>query len=68
MSERTHTGRVLMWDHGLTEAYHTLWDIKNQYLESDTLRVQCYNAITSLRALMDSFGIPVPERSDGVPR
>lgn len=52
----------------LTEAYHTLFDIKDATQPgtgNGKLRYDCYEAIAALGKVMRTLGHPVPERFDG---
>lgn len=49
----------------LTEAYHTIFDIKDTMVPSDDGWYQTYETLASLARLMKGLGITVPERFDG---
>lgn len=49
----------------LTEAFHSIYDAKDANLSNETVRVQAYDALAALAALMQTLNVPVPRRFDG---
>ena len=51
-------------DEPLVEAYHAIYDVKDEYLDNDHIRVRCYEALKSVSSLMQDLDIVVPDRHD----
>lgn len=49
----------------LTEAYHAIYDVKDEFLDNELLRIKAYAAAAALANLMEAIGVEVPTRFDG---
>jgi hypothetical protein len=49
----------------LTAAYHAIYDVKDEHLADELLRIKAYAALAALANLMEALDIDVPTRFDG---
>ena len=52
----------------LTEAFHLLFDVKDNQTKGEYAFVHCYNAIWAIERVMDDLGVTSPDRWDGTGR
>lgn len=49
----------------LTEVFHSIYDLKDEHIENEPIRVACYKALVYVEQLMEATGLEIPNRHDG---
>lgn len=49
----------------LTEVFHSIYDLKDEHIENEPIRVACYKALVYVEQLMEATGVEIPNRHDG---